>query len=45
VFETALPFNIYDYYFAYINLNDMSTMINLMRTNLGGGIPMNKILQ
>jgi hypothetical protein len=32
----ALPFNTFDYYFAYVNLNDLSTMINLMRNNLIG---------
>jgi EEF1A lysine methyltransferase 4 len=36
VFEAALPFVEFDYFFTYINLNDMSTMINLMRNNLVG---------
>ena len=35
VFEKAYPFNKYDYYQCRADLNDMSTMINLMRSNVG----------
>lgn len=37
IFENALPFHQYDYYTTTANLNDMSTMINLMRGNLPNG--------
>ena len=36
IFENALPFNEYDYYQCRAELNDMSTLINLMRSNLPG---------
>ena len=36
IFENALPFDDYDYYQCRAELNDMSTMINLMRSNLPG---------
>jgi hypothetical protein len=36
IFETALTFDEYDYYQCRAELNDLSTMINLMRSNLPG---------
>lgn len=36
IFETALPFKDYDYYHCRAELNEMSTMINLMRSNMPG---------
>jgi len=36
IFENALPFHDYDYYQCRAELNDMSTLINLMRSNLPG---------
>jgi ubiquinone/menaquinone biosynthesis C-methylase UbiE len=36
IFEGALPFDEYDYYQCRAELNDMSTMINLMRSNIPG---------
>lgn len=36
IFENVLPFDYFDYYQCRAELNDMSTMINLMRSNLKG---------
>jgi hypothetical protein len=36
IFENALPFKDYDYYQCRAELNDMSTLINLMRSNIPG---------
>ena len=35
IFEPAYPFEKYDYYKCRAELNDMSTLINLMRNNVG----------
>lgn len=36
IFENALAFDEYDYYQCRAELNDLSTMINLMRSNMPG---------
>ena len=36
ILEPALPFGDYDYYHCRAELNEMSTLINLMRSNMPG---------
>ena len=44
IFENSIGFDDYDYYVTKVDLNTMSTLINLMRSNLDGK-PLNQIMK